>query len=91
MDPNTAENQLAAKREQKFLRFKLEPGDYALLDQLPAPQREVLLTDGSYQSRAEKLNIPVGTLRSRLHRARAALEALRNGKPVIDSRITQLN
>lgn len=91
MDPNTVGTPLPQKREQKFLRFKLTPEDVALLDQLPAPQREAILCDGTYQERAAKLNIPVGTVRSRLHRARAALEALRNGQGVIDSRITQLN
>jgi DNA-directed RNA polymerase specialized sigma24 family protein len=91
MDPNAIPAPLSPKREQKYLRFTLQPGDTHLLDQLPAPQREALLCDGSYVERAEKLGIPVGTLRSRLHRARAALEALRNGQGVVDSRITQLN
>ena len=91
MDPNTAATPISRKREQKFFRFKLEPADMELLDQLPAAQREALLSEGSYQDRAARLNIPLGTLRSRLHRARAALEALRDGQGVVDSRITQLN
>lgn len=79
------------KREMKYHRFTIEPGDTEFLDQMKAEHREALLASGTYQERAQALNIPVGTVRSRLHRARAALEALRNGRPVIDERITQLN
>lgn len=82
---------LKQRREQKFFRFELQPGDRVLLDRLSAEQRNVLLTSGSYKDRAEKLNIPVGTVRSRLHRARSALEELRNGQPPVDSRVTHLN
>ena len=91
MDGREIEAPVSQKREQKFLRFRLEAGDMELLDQMPAPYRDALLASGSYKERAERLNIPLGTLRSRLHRARAALEALRNGRGVVDSRITQLN
>jgi len=65
------------KRVQKYLHFRLQPGDMELLDQLPAEQRDILLSEGSYQERAAKLNVAIGTVRSRLHRARAALEMLR--------------
>lgn len=67
------------KRPQKYLNFRVQPEDHALLASLPEPQRDVLLTDGIYEERARQLGIPVGTVRSRLHRARAALEALRAG------------
>lgn len=67
-----------ARREQRYFRFRLEPADVALMDQLPEEQRAALLSDGSYRDRAGKLNIPIGTLRSRLHRGRAALQALRD-------------
>ena len=82
---------LRSKRVMKYYRFELRPGDAELLEQLSAEQRDALLSTGSYQERAQALNIPIGTVRSRLHRARAALEALRNGEPVVDSRVTQLN
>ena len=76
-----AEPQLSSKRKQKFVDFALQPGDDALLPSLPEAQRLLLQTDGSYQDRAERLAIPIGTVRSRLHRARAALERLREHNP----------
>ncbi len=49
------------------------------LDTLPAAQREVLvlvdLEEASYAEAADALRIPVGTVMSRLHRARLALRA----------------
>jgi RNA polymerase sigma-70 factor (ECF subfamily) len=49
----------------------------ALLRALPVEQREVLLlvavAELTYEETAEALGVPVGTVRSRLHRARAAL------------------
>ena len=48
-----------------------------LLSTLPLPQREVITLCGvlgyDYQSASEILDVPVGTIRSRLHRARASL------------------
>ncbi len=91
MEENRDQTNLPRTRAQKYLRFKLEPRDAELLDQLSEQYRAVLLFNGSYQECSAALNIPIGTVRSRLHRARAALEALRNGQPVMDSRNTQLN
>jgi RNA polymerase sigma-70 factor (ECF subfamily) len=52
----------------------------AALDQLPADQRELVLLsagDGlSYEEMAAALDIPVGTVRSRLSRARARLRTI---------------
>ena len=52
-----------------------EIGD--LIKDLPMAQREVLVLCGvmgyDYESAAELLDVPVGTVRSRLHRGRAAL------------------
>ena len=49
-----------------------------LIERLPAEQREVVALCGvlgyDYAAAAEILDVPVGTIRSRLHRARAALE-----------------
>jgi RNA polymerase sigma-70 factor, ECF subfamily len=48
------------------------------LDTLPAPQREVLilvsLEEVSYQQAAEIIGVPIGTIMSRLSRARAHLQ-----------------
>src|ERR1700690_4289272 len=77
LDADHAEPQPSPKRKQKFVDFALQPGDDALLPSLPDAQRLLLQTEGSYQDRAERLGIPIGTVRSRLHRARTALERLR--------------
>lgn len=57
-----------------------EIGD--LIDNLPMPQREVLMLCGvmgyDYESAAKLLDVPVGTVRSRLHRGRAALSVSLN-------------
>jgi DNA-directed RNA polymerase specialized sigma24 family protein len=44
------------------------------------------LADGNYKERASRLGVAVGTVRSRLHRARAALSALRRDKRYNGSR-----
>ena len=54
--------------------------DEPLLATLKPREQAVLHTTGSYEDRARELGVPVGTLRSRLHRARAKLLALR-GQP----------
>ncbi|HEY4275568.1 MAG TPA: sigma factor-like helix-turn-helix DNA-binding protein [Rhizomicrobium sp.] len=64
-------------REQKFLRFRLLPDDDALIAMLPPEQQAVLRSHGSYAKRAEEFGVAIGTIRSRLHRAREALTRLR--------------
>jgi RNA polymerase sigma-70 factor (ECF subfamily) len=55
----------------------------AALDQLPDPAREILLLrfqqDLSYEQISELLGLPLGTVQSRLHRAKAALKVLITG------------
>jgi len=57
----------------------------AALDQLPVLFREILLLcdveDMSYQEIADTLSIPIGTVMSRLHRARKALRAALEERP----------
>lgn len=52
----------------------------AALDQLPSHQREVVLLvcveELSYEEAGEIIGQPIGTVRSRLHRGRAALHAI---------------
>lgn len=60
----------------------------AALGRLPAEQREILLLrefDGlDYQQIAEALDVPEGTVKSRLNRARAALRAALEGRIVAE-------
>lgn len=69
------ENQLAVPAPQHGELMLRELGD--ALDRLPAGQRHVLRLIGvdglSYQDAAKQLNIPIGTVMSRLHRGRNAL------------------
>jgi len=66
------------KRRQKYLHFKLRSEDQALMALLPQMQRELLTAEGSYRDIASRFGVPIGTVRSRLHRARVALEKLRH-------------
>ena len=78
--PNTV------RRKAKYLNFALFSGDSELLPALSEEQRAVLTVSGPYKERAEKLGLPIGTVRSRLHRARAALKRLRSTKgPLCDT------
>jgi DNA-directed RNA polymerase specialized sigma24 family protein len=65
------------KRNQKFSGSEVGERDRELLSRLSGDHRALLLADGSYKDKAEQLGIPIGTVRSRLHRARASLELLR--------------
>ena len=68
---------------------------YGMLESLPLAQREVLVLCGllgyDYDGAAELLSVPVGTVRSRLHRGRAALAAMlraddAGGQPEVEDR-----
>jgi DNA-directed RNA polymerase specialized sigma24 family protein len=66
-----------ASREQKYLRFRLLPEDETLIAALSPEQQSILRSQGSYARRAEEFGVAIGTIRSRLHRAREALTRLR--------------
>lgn len=65
--------------EQQVLREERAEQVYAALDRLPTEQRSILvlreLEGCCYESIAEILELPVGTVRSRLHRARVQLKS----------------
>jgi RNA polymerase sigma-70 factor (ECF subfamily) len=60
-----------------------------LIRRLPVAQREVVVLTAvlgySYEETAELLDAPIGTIRSRLHRARAALTVLLGDDPLTDA------
>jgi RNA polymerase sigma-70 factor, ECF subfamily len=77
-----AEDRLVADSPDIGLRLDL----VAALKQLPVEQREplllVTLEQLSYAECAETLQIPIGTVMSRISRGRAALRALLDGSPL---------
>ena len=70
-DPHTPETILIDQSQQELLR--------GAIDELPLHYREVLLLceveEMSYQEIADTISVPIGTVMSRLSRARAALRA----------------
>ena len=85
-DPEAAERLLVTKATQEL---SIEVADVAkALNQLPAQQREVLMMvaagGASYEEAAEVIGCAVGTVKSRVSRGRAALEALIEGADAPD-------
>jgi DNA-directed RNA polymerase specialized sigma24 family protein len=62
----------------RSINFEVTADDLPLLEKLRRRHREILLATGTYRELAETLKIPIGTVRSRLNRARAALMKLRD-------------
>lgn len=80
-DPEAAERLLVTKATQDL---SIELADVAkALNQLPIQQREVLMMvaagGASYEEAAEVIGCAVGTVKSRVSRGRAALEAIIDG------------
>lgn len=66
--------------QRKYLEFRLRQEDEPFLERLPLPQSESirLLHSGlTYNAAAAQLNIPLNTLRTRVHRGRASIIAMR--------------
>ena len=62
----------------RFHNFKIEPSDQPLLEQMTALKRDLLTSKEDYASFAARHNVPLGTVKSRIHRARAELMRLRD-------------
>jgi len=78
LDPEDAERRLVANADPTRA---LELDDVRrALDKLPLPQREALILVGAgglaYDEAATIMGVPIGTVKSRVNRARAALEAI---------------
>lgn len=66
-------------------RFNLSPEDFMLSGLLSKPHGDILVAEGTYKDIAESMGVPIGTVRSRLHRARAALERLKEARSNSDA------
>lgn len=72
-----------------FSRFRTVPEDGIFIDAMRFDFQAVLLWDGRYTEMAEKLAWPLGTVKSRLHRARAKLVAMRAA--AVENNLTESN
>ena len=65
---------------EHFTTVDVTPAIYRAVSQVPEPFRSALivvdLEDQSYEAAAERLDVPIGTVRSRLFRGREALRKL---------------
>jgi hypothetical protein len=55
----------------------IQESDGALIDTLPMTHQIIIRAKGSYAKISADLGVPIGTVRSRLHRARIQLKKLR--------------
>jgi DNA-directed RNA polymerase specialized sigma24 family protein len=71
------DTQKPRRTHRRRTSYHLTEEDEFLLKALPARQAEILRQDGSLKDISDRLQLPLGTVKSRTHRARAALNALR--------------
>ena len=74
---------LEQTRRRKFFRFTSTDSDQELIPNLSEEHRAILLEDGTYNELASRFGIALGTVCSRLHHARAALESLRQDRDLL--------
>ena len=74
---DTSAEQRPQRSNRRKSSYLLTESDEFLLGQLPAPFVEILRQEGSMEEIARRLNVATGTVKSRTHRARAALDRLR--------------
>lgn len=72
----------SGRGKPRLHHIALTDADQPLLEKLSAEFRQVLTATGNYGEIAMALNLPQGTVKSRLHRARAALKALQEQQAV---------
>ena len=77
----TRQEPVPGSRAARLRGVALMQSDDPLLEHLSPPHRQILRAEGSYEEIAAALGIPVGTVRSRLSRARQALVELRANLP----------
>jgi DNA-directed RNA polymerase specialized sigma24 family protein len=72
------ESQKPRRTHRRRTSYLLTEEDEFLLQQLPERQAEMLRQEGSLEEISSRLQLPLGTVKSRTHRARAALDVLRS-------------
>lgn len=75
---NSSEAHLKVRRRKVSRYLPLSVEEERLLPSLSAPHQEALRATGSMEDKAAHLNMPIGTVKSRSHRARRALALLVN-------------
>jgi DNA-directed RNA polymerase specialized sigma24 family protein len=77
IEEKTGSDNGSARRNRRRNAYLLTEQDEPLLGQLPDKYVEILRQEGSIADIATRLNVARGTVKSRTHRARVALDALR--------------
>lgn len=65
------------ERKKYLTNFKVTENDAPLIDRLTFYHQAILYSEGSYVDIAARLGLNLGTVKSRMHRARTNLVAMR--------------